>query len=269
MPVGRNKIFFNIDFIKIMPLSHDQRVRYARHLCLPELGEVGQQKICDARVLVIGAGGLGSPCLLYLAAAGVGTLGIVDDDVVALSNLQRQVIHETADIGMPKVESARQALHDLNPTITLQPHAVRLTLENAEPLISGYDMVVDGCDDIATRFLVNDVCVKLKKPLISGAIHGFEGQVALFRGYLPEEPCYRCLYPEMPPADAIPTCAESGVFAPLGGVVGTWVATLALLAITGNEAEHRQQLTCMNLFKNTHKKLVLQKNSICPECGTH
>lgn len=223
------------------------------------------EKILGARVVVIGAGGLGCPCLLYLAAAGVGHIGIVDHDTVALSNLQRQVLHETASIGVPKVESAKEALHDLNPEVRVIPHQVRLTAENAEAILAQYDVVIDGCDNIETRYLVNDTCLKLKKPLVSGAIHGLEGQLAVFQGYLPDAPCYRCLYPEPPPPEAIPVCSESGVFGPLAGIVGSWMAAEALLLIakipTSNHQLKLLSLGVSSRIKNIH--LAKSKQCVC------
>jgi adenylyltransferase/sulfurtransferase len=205
----------------------DQQIdRYARHLVLPEIGEEGQARLLDAKVLVIGAGGLGSPLLLYLAAAGVGTLGVVDDDAVDLSNLQRQVLHDTSSIGTPKVESARRRLAEVNPEISVQAHAERLTKDNALQVISAYDLVADGSDNFATRYLVNDACYLARRPLVSAAIMRFDGQLSTYKAFLREagqpetHPCYRCLFGDQP-ADFKGSCADVGVLGALAGVLGT------------------------------------------------
>ncbi|MGB0632069.1 MAG: HesA/MoeB/ThiF family protein, partial [Alphaproteobacteria bacterium] len=192
-----------------MDFSEDQIQRYARHIVLPEVGGAGQQKLLDSKVLVVGAGGLGAPLLMYLAAAGVGTLGVVDDDTVDLSNLQRQVIHATGDIGTAKVDSAGQTVAGINPDVAFVPHHVRLTAENVDELIGAYDIVADGSDNFDTRFLVNDACHLAGKPLVSAAILRFEGQIATFRSGLGDgQPCYRCLYREAPAPGLVPSCAE-------------------------------------------------------------
>src|SRR5690606_17823647 len=187
-------------------LSHSELLRYSRHLLLPEVGVAGQERLRSARVLLLGAGGLGSPSALYLAAAGVGTIGLVDFDAVEITNLQRQIIHGTSSIGVAKIESAADRLHDLNPHVAVVPHPVRLTSENAREVVRGYDVVVDGSDNFPTRYLLNDACVLEEKPLVYGSIFRFDGQVSVFdarRG-----PCYRCLYPEPPPPGLVPSCAE-------------------------------------------------------------
>ena len=190
-----------------MELSDAQFERYARHLVLDEVGEEGQQKLLQSRVLVIGAGGLGSPLLLYLAAAGVGALGIVDNDEVDLSNLQRQIVHATESIGAPKVESARRTLGHINPEVKIETHPLRLEASNAAALVAQYDIVADSSDNFATRYLLNDVCYRLKKPLIGGALSPFDGQLSTFKAYLgPPHPCYRCLFREPPPPDSVPRC---------------------------------------------------------------
>ena len=205
-----------------MDFTEDQIQRYARHIVLPEVGGTGQEKLLKARVLVIGAGGLGAPLLMYLAAAGVGTLGVVDDDEVDLSNLQRQVIHATESIGTAKVSSAAQTVRGINPEIRFVPHQTRLTAENAASLIGDYDLVADGSDNFETRFLVNDACHLAGKTLVSAAILRFEGQVATFRsGQGTGEPCYRCLYREAPPPGLVPSCSEGGVLGALAGAVGS------------------------------------------------
>jgi molybdopterin/thiamine biosynthesis adenylyltransferase/rhodanese-related sulfurtransferase len=207
-----------------------QRERYARHLSLAEVGAAGQERLLRSRVLIVGAGGLGSPVALYLAAAGVGTLGIVDDDVVDASNLQRQVLHATSRVGLPKVESAERALRDLNPDVEVIAHRARLTDENSAALVAGYDVVVDACDNFATRYALNAACVALSAPLVHGSIHRFEGQVTSF---IPEGPCYRCLSAEPPPRGSAPSCGELGVLGVLPAVVGSLQATEVVKLLLG------------------------------------
>jgi molybdopterin/thiamine biosynthesis adenylyltransferase len=219
-------------------LSTDELERYARHIVLREVGGPGQAALGRARVLVIGAGGLGAPVLLYLAAAGVGTLGVVDDDVVALSNLQRQVIHTTPDIGTPKVDSAAAVVRRLNPNVAIKPHNVRLTAQNARALIDGYDIVVDGSDNFATRYLVSDACFFAKKPLITAALGTFDATLTTIRAYErgadgKPNPTYRCLFPEPPPPGTVPACAEAGVLGALAGVVGSMMALETIREIVG------------------------------------
>jgi len=219
-------------------LNSDELERYARHLVLREVGGPGQAALKRARVLVIGAGGLGAPALLYLAAAGVGTLGVVDDDTVSLSNLQRQVIHATADVGRPKVDSAKAAVARLNPHVTLEPHGVRLTAANALDLVSRYDLVVDGSDNFATRYLVSDACYFAKKPLITAAVGVFDGTLTTIRAHetAPDgtpNPTYRCLFPEPPPPGTVPACAEAGILGALTGVIGSMMALEAIREIVG------------------------------------
>lgn len=221
-----------------MALSGDQLDRYARHILLKEIGGPGQQKLLNARVLIIGAGGLGSPAALYLAAAGVGTLGLVDDDVVSLSNLQRQILHTTQAVGEAKTASAARALTALNPDVRVIEHPVRLGPDNAAALIGSYDLVLDGCDNFETRLLVDDACLAARVPLISGAVGRFDGQVAVFRGWERHTdgtpaPTYRDLVPEVPPAGAVPTCETAGVIGALTGVVGSLMALEAIKEITG------------------------------------
>jgi molybdopterin/thiamine biosynthesis adenylyltransferase len=204
-------------------LSAEQRDRYSRHLLLPEVGIDGQQKLLDARVLLLGAGGLGSPAALYLAAAGIGTLGIVDNDDVDLSNLQRQVIHSTERIGVPKVDSAEQTITALNPDVTVEKYPVRLGPENIMDILPGYDIVVDGLDNFPTRYLLNDASVRLGIPVVSAAILGFEGQLSVFKPY--DGPCYRCLFPAPPPAELAPSCGANGVLGVLPGTMGLLQAT--------------------------------------------
>ena len=219
-------------------LSTDELERYARHIVLREVGGPGQAALGRARVLVIGAGGLGAPVLLYLAAAGVGTLGVVDDDVVALSNLQRQVIHATPDIGAPKVDSAAAVIRRLNPNVAIKPHNVRLTAQNAHALIDGYDVVVDGSDNFATRYLVSDACFFAKKPLITAALGTFDATLTTIRAFErgsdgKPNPTYRCLFPEPPPPGTVPACAEAGVLGALAGVVGSMMALETIREIVG------------------------------------
>ena len=219
-------------------LTDSELERYARHIVLPEVGGAGQQRLKAARVLVIGAGGLGAPVLAYLAAAGVGTLGIADDDTVALSNLQRQVIHGTDDVGVRKVDSAARAIGRLNPHVAIEPHALRLTADNAAGLVARYDLVIDGSDNFATRYLAADTCATLEKPLVTGAVGRFDGSVTVltpFDRLADGTPCpgYRDLFPEPPPAGVVPSCAEAGILGALTGVIGTLQAMEAIKVITG------------------------------------
>jgi len=212
-------------------LSTEEVERYSRHLIIPEIGAVGQRRLKNAKVLVIGAGGLGSPALLYLAAAGVGTIGIIDDDDVDLSNLQRQIIHRVSDVGRPKIESARDAIRELNPLVTVQLHNERLDASNALDIFAGYDLILDGADNFATRYLVNDAAEILGKPYVWGSIFRFDGQVSVF--WAKHGPSYRDLYPEAPPAGSVPSCGEGGVFGMLCAAVGSLMVTEAIKLITG------------------------------------
>lgn len=211
--------------------TNDQKARYARHLMLPEIGEKGQQKLLESKVLLLGAGGLGSPAGLYLAAAGVGTIGLVDDDVVDHSNLQRQVLHNTTRVGMPKVDSAKKTIEELNPDIKVNTHPLRLTSDNVLEVLKDYDLIVDGTDNFQTRYLLNDASLILKKPVVSASIYQFEGQLTVFRPW--EGPCYRCLYPDPPPPGMAPSCNEAGVLGVLPGVIGVLQATEAVKLILG------------------------------------
>ena len=215
------------------PLSADELKRYARHIVLGEVGGAGQQKFKRARVLIVGAGGLGAPVALYLAAAGIGTLGIVDDDVVSLSNLQRQIVHSTEKIGAAKVESARETLHALNPQVNVVPHQVRLTAENAREIISDYDLVADGSDNFSTRYLVADQCAALKVPLVTAAVGRFDGSVTVLKPYERENPSYRDVFPAPPPEGLLPTCAEAGILGALTGVIGSIQALEVLKVVAG------------------------------------
>ncbi|MBT5048147.1 MAG: molybdopterin-synthase adenylyltransferase MoeB [Rhodospirillaceae bacterium] len=251
-----------------MDFTDDQLQRYARHIVLPEVGGVGQEKLLGARVLVVGAGGLGAPLLLYLAAAGIGTLGVVDDDVVDLSNLQRQVIHATSRIGMSKVESAALTVADINPDVRLVSHAERLTPENVMRLIADYDIIADGSDNFDTRFLVNDACHLAGKTLVSGAILRFEGQIATFKSHLGNAyPCYRCLYRDPPPPGMIPSCSEGGVLGALAGSVGSLQATEVLKEVMDIGQSLAGQLILYDALDATFRKIKLPRDAACPLCG--
>jgi molybdopterin/thiamine biosynthesis adenylyltransferase/rhodanese-related sulfurtransferase len=246
-------------------LSPDQLKRYSRHIMLPEVGEAGQARLLDAKVLCLGAGGLGSPSALYLAAAGVGTIGIVDDDVVDESNLQRQVLHNVERLGMPKVESARRTLQALNPDVRVIGHETRLTSENVLEILAGYDLVVDGADNFPTRYLLNDAALKLGKPVVHASIFRFEGQITTF---LPREgPCYRCLYPDPPPAGMAPSCQEAGVLGVLPGMVGTLQANEALKLILGVGTSLSGRLLVIDALGTRFRTLKLRKDPECRVCS--
>jgi molybdopterin/thiamine biosynthesis adenylyltransferase len=246
-------------------LTPEQLKRYSRHIMLPEVGEVGQGKLLDAKVLCLGAGGLGSPSALYLAAAGVGTIGIVDDDVVDESNLQRQVLHNIERLGMPKVESARKTLQALNPDVDVIAHQYRLTSENVLEVIDKYDLVVDGADNFPTRYLLNDAALKLGKPVVHASIFRFEGQVTTF---LPDEgPCYRCLYPDPPPPGMAPSCQEAGVLGVLPGMVGTLQANEALKLILGTGTTLSGRLLVIDALGTKFRTLKLRKDPECRVCS--
>lgn len=250
-----------------MPLSQQQISRYSRHLILPEVGVTGQEKICNATVLCVGAGGLSSPLLLYLAAAGVGKLGIVDFDLVDESNLQRQVIHGEDWVGKPKVESAKKQINFINSSIDVVPYEVRLTSENALDIMRDYDIVVDGTDNFATRFLVNDACVLLGKPNVYGSIFRFEGQASVFDAK--HGPCYRCLYPEPPPPGEVPSCAEGGVLGILPGIVGLIQATEIIKLILGKGKTLIGRLLAFNALDMKFKEFKLRKDPDCVICSDH
>jgi sulfur-carrier protein adenylyltransferase/sulfurtransferase len=247
------------------PLSHAEVLRYSRHLLLPEVGMAGQRKLKSARVLTIGAGGLGSPLSLYLAAAGVGTIGIVDFDVVDLTNLQRQIVHGTSSLGRPKLESAAARLQDVNPNVTVERHETRLTAANALEIIQEYDIVVDGSDNFPTRYLVNDACVLLGKPNVYGSIFRFEGQASVF--YAAEGPCYRCLYSEPPPPGLVPSCAEGGVLGVLPGIIGSIQALETIKWIIGAGDSLVGRLLLFDALKLRFRELKLRKDPACPICG--
>jgi len=249
-----------------MELSTEQFHRYARHVILPEVGVAGQKKICAASVLCVGAGGLGSPIASYLAAAGVGRLGIVDFDLVDESNLQRQILHGTAQVGRPKTDSARERLASLNPGVAVELHPFKLTSGNALEVVSRYDIVVDGTDNFPTRYLVNDACVLAGKPNVYGSILRFEGQASLFAPHL-GGPCYRCLFPEPPPAGSVPSCAEGGVLGVLPGVIGTIQATEILKLILGIGTSLLNRLLLFDALEMKFRELKLRRDPECPVCG--
>jgi adenylyltransferase/sulfurtransferase len=248
-------------------LTNDEILRYSRHLIMPEVGMAGQQKLKAARVLCIGAGGLGSPLALYLAAAGVGTLGIVDFDVVDFTNLQRQIIHSTADVGRKKLDSAAEKLKAINPFITLKTFETRLSSENALELFREFDIIADGTDNFPTRYLVNDACLLTCKPNVYGSIFRFEGQASVFA--TGEGPCYRCLYPEPPPPGLVPSCAEGGVLGILPGLVGVMQATEVIKLILGQGEPLIGRLLLIDALGMKFRELKLRKNPDCPACGTH
>ncbi len=247
------------------PFSAEEIRRYSRHLILPEFGARGQKKLKAARVLVVGAGGLGSPAAMYLAAAGVGTLGLVDFDVVDLSNLQRQLLHGTADVGRSKLASATDTLNALNPHVQVQPHALRLSAENALALFAQYDLVLDGTDNFATRYLINDACVLTGKPNVSASVFRFEGQASVF--CTPEGPCYRCLYPEPPPPGLSPSCGEGGVLGIVPGVIGTLQATEAIKVLSGVGQPLIGRLLTFDALEMSFRQFKVKKDPSCPVCG--
>jgi adenylyltransferase/sulfurtransferase len=248
-------------------LTKEELARYARHLVLPQVGIDGQRKLKAARVLLIGLGGLGSPAGLYLAAAGVGTLGLLDFDVVEHSNLQRQVVHGTADVGRSKVASAAARLAGVNPNVAIEPHETRLTSGNALGILAEYDVVVDGSDNFPTRYLVNDACVLLGKPDVYGSIYRFEGQVSVF--WAERGPCYRCLYRDPPPPELVPSCAEGGVLGVLPGIIGSLQAMEAIKLLLGAGDTLVGRLVLLDALKMGFRELTLDKDPGCPACGEH
>jgi adenylyltransferase/sulfurtransferase len=248
------------------PLSPEELQRYHRHLILPDVGEEGQRRLKAARVLLVGAGGLGSPAALYLAAAGVGLLGIVDADDVELSNLQRQVLHGTSDVGRPKVDSARDRVHDLNPHVRVVTHRTRLASANALEILREYDVVVDGTDNFQTRYLINDACVLLGKPNVYGSVIRFDGQASVFAS--PDGPCYRCLFREPPPPGLVPNCAEGGVFGVLPGLVGVIQATETIKLITGTGEPLVGRLLLVDALRMRFRTIELARDPECRACGT-
>jgi adenylyltransferase/sulfurtransferase len=248
-------------------LSHEEIRRYGRHLILPEVGLDGQVKLKSASVLLVGAGGLGSPLALYLAAAGIGKIGIVDFDVVDESNLQRQVLHSTPYIGRPKLESAKDRIHSINPNVEVELFSTRLTSENALGILGGFDVVADGTDNFPTRYLVNDACVLLRKPNVYGSIFRFEGQVSVFSA--PGGPCYRCLYADPPPPGLVPSCAEGGVLGVLPGIVGTIQAAETVKLILGIGEPLVGRLLLIDALTMKTRELRLRRDPECPVCGEH
>jgi sulfur-carrier protein adenylyltransferase/sulfurtransferase len=250
---------------RLPELEPAEALRYARHLTLPDVGVEGQRRLKAGRVLLVGAGGLGSPAAMYLAAAGVGTLGIVDHDVVDLTNLQRQILHGTAYVGQPKVRSAADRLDDLNPHVRVVPLDLRLSSANARRIIRDYDIVVDGSDNFPTRYLVNDACVLEGRPLVYGSIFRFEGQVSLF--HPPAGPCYRCLFAEPPAPDAVPSCAEGGVLGVLPGIIGSLQALEAIKWIVGAGQSLLGRLLLFDALKLRFREIALRRDPACPVCG--
>lgn len=251
-----------------MELNNDEIRRYSRHLILPEVGMAGQKRLKSTSVLCIGAGGLGSPISLYLAAAGIGRIGIVDFDAVDFSNLQRQIIHGTGDVGRPKGDSARETLAGINPNVEVVLHNTRLSSENALDIIRSYDIVVDGTDNFPTRYLTNDACVLLKKPNVYGSIFRFEGQASVFAPHL-GGPCYRCLYPEPPPPGMVPSCAEGGVLGVLPGIIGCMQANEILKLALGIGTPLINRLVLFNALDMKFRELKLRRDPQCPICGDH
>jgi molybdopterin-synthase adenylyltransferase len=252
----------NLDF------SEEEIQRYARHILLPDVGGVGQARLKAAKVLIVGAGGLGSPLGLYLAAAGVGTIGLVDGDVLELSNLQRQIAHETAQIGRSKVNSAAETMRRINPLVQVNTHEMRVDSGNVAGLIAEYDIICDGTDNFETRFLLADACVAGRRTLISAAVLRFEGQLSTFKPHAdPEGPCYRCLYPEPPPAGLVPSCSEAGVLGAVTGVMGTLQATEVCKEIIGIGSSLSGWLLIWDALAAEFRKIRLRKDPACPVCG--
>lgn len=254
--------------MKKAAMDRNAQHRYARHISLPEIGADGQEVLLQSRVLVVGAGGLGSPLLLYLAAAGVGAIGVVDDDRVALNNLQRQILHETADVGRAKTASAADALKDLNPDITVIPHPVRLDDTNSAELIRAYDLIADGCDNFQTRFLLNRECLKQGKTLVSAAVMGFAGQLSTFKPYLgAPHPCYQCLHPELPLPEVTPSCNEAGVLGSVAGQMGAWQTTEVIKELLGVGSSLSGYLLLLDGLNASVRKVKLPRDPACPCCA--
>ena len=249
-----------------MKLSEEQIHRYSRQIILPGIGGKGQRKLAEAKVFIMGAGGLGSPAALYLAAAGVGTIGLADSDRVELSNLQRQILHRTCDVGFPKVESGKKTLESLNPEVIVRIYPERVTSANARKMIKDYDLVLDGSDNFPTRFLINDACYFEKKTLISGAILRFEGQLSTFKSH-DSGPCYRCLLPEPPPPGHVPSCQEAGVLGAVAGIIGLFQANEALKEILGIGQSMTGRFLLFNALDLSFTEMKIQKNPMCPLCG--
>ncbi|KAA5605093.1 molybdopterin-synthase adenylyltransferase MoeB [Roseospira marina] len=250
-----------------MEFSEEQIRRYARHIVLREVGGEGQARLLGARVLVVGAGGLGSPLILYLAAAGVGAIGVVDPDTVDVSNLQRQVLHGGDTVGQPKVESARRAVARLNPDVRLVPHPTRLTIDTVEDLLAGYDLVCDGSDNFPTRFLLNDACHFARKTLVSAAVLRFDGQLSVYKTHA-GGPCYRCIFPAPPPPDMVPSCGEAGILGAVSGVMGTLQATETLKEILGIGRSMAGRLLIHDALEGGFRTVTVKPDPTCPLCGT-
>ncbi len=249
-------------------ISDEQLLRYARHVVLKEVGEEGQIKLLESKVLIVGAGGLGSPVLMYLAAAGVGTLGIVDDDIVEITNLQRQIVHGTEDIDRPKVDSAEERLRSINPEVRIVKYPFRLVPENAIELISQYDIVLDGCDNFETRYMINDACYMAKKILISAALLRFERQITTIKAFeVGEAPCYRCIFPNPPAPGAVPRCEQAGIFGAVAGVLGTMQATEALKELLGLGRSLSGRLVLYDAMNSDTRSLKVKRDPGCALCG--
>jgi molybdopterin/thiamine biosynthesis adenylyltransferase/rhodanese-related sulfurtransferase len=248
-------------------LSHEEITRYSRHLLMPEVGMAGQRKLKAARVVCVGAGGLGSPVAIYLAAAGVGTIGLVDFDEVDQTNLQRQILYSTSDVGRPKLAAAADRLRALNPNVTVEAHEMPLSGANALSILRAYDLVVDGTDNFPARYLINDACVLVGRPYVYGSVFRFEGQVAIFA--TPDGPCYRCLYPEPPPPFLVPTCAEAGVLGVVPGIIGTIQATEAIKLILGVGDLLVGRILVLEALRMRFREVRLRKDPDCPACGAH
>jgi adenylyltransferase/sulfurtransferase len=249
-------------------LSDEQIERYARHIILQEVGGAGQERLLQSKVLLVGAGGLGSPLLTYLAAAGVGTIGLVDDDVVSLSNLQRQIAHATEDVGRPKVESGADTARRLNPDVEVVQHRMRLGVDNVMDLLSGYDVIADGSDNFDTRFLLNDACFLAGKTLVSAAVLRFDGQISTYKAHLGDpHPCYRCVFPEAPPPDLIPSCAEGGVLGALAGVMGTLQATEVIKEMLGIGDSLSGRLLIYDGLATDFRTVRIRRDPACALCG--
>lgn len=262
---SNNKAGGTADHPSAVTLSRDEVKRYSRHLIMPEVGVEGQKKLKGSSVLLVGTGGLGSPLALYLVSAGVGRIGLVDFDVVETTNLQRQVLYTTQDVGRPKLQAAKERLTAINPFVTIETHEVRLSAENALEILKNYDVIADGTDNFPTRYLVNDACVLLKKPNVYGSIFRFEGQASVFDST--KGPCYRCLYPEPPPPGLVPSCAEGGVLGILPGIIGTIQATETIKLLIGQGEPLIGRLLLFNALKMRFRELKLRKNPACPVCG--
>ncbi|MEH6402871.1 MAG: molybdopterin-synthase adenylyltransferase MoeB [Sneathiella sp.] len=253
-----------------MNLTDDQMDRYARHIVLREVGGIGQKKLLQSKVLVVGAGGLGSPLILYLAAAGVGTIGVIDDDHVDLSNLQRQIAHGTDDIGRAKVISAQESVAKINPDVKVIPHAERLTKDNVRHIFEGYDLVADGSDNFNTRFLINDACFFLKKTLVSAAMLQFEGQLSVYKAFEEgEHPCYRCIFPSPPPADVTQTCGEAGVLGALAGAMGSLQGIEVLKELLGIGESLSGKLLIYDALYTEFRSVKVRPDPECALCGAH